>query len=209
MAAQASIWFVDALNKGTLSINNIAIAILDGAQGADKGILDAKLASADLFTKALDTPAEVGGYVGTTAADAGRAFLAGVTTSTAKTAKDADDAITTMPSVANKGNAIILTGGADTLSLTSAVGGTKATDLNDTINAAVAGDWVAGDAINAGFGTDTLNATVALDVTVAADGLKSVEIINITATAAKTVDVANAKDLTQVWDSAFYRRAHG
>lgn len=29
-------FFVDALNKGTLSINNIAIAILDGAQGSDK-----------------------------------------------------------------------------------------------------------------------------------------------------------------------------
>ena len=44
-------FFVDALNKGTLTINNIAIAILDGAQGTDKTVLDNKLTSADLFTE--------------------------------------------------------------------------------------------------------------------------------------------------------------
>ncbi len=48
-------FFVDALNKGTLSINNIAIAILDGAQGSDRTVVDAKIASANAFTTALDT----------------------------------------------------------------------------------------------------------------------------------------------------------
>ena len=40
-------FFVDALTRGTLTINNIAIAILDGALGNDKTIVDAKIASAN------------------------------------------------------------------------------------------------------------------------------------------------------------------
>lgn len=46
------------LANGTLSINNFAIAIHDGAQGADKTILDLKVA-ANAFTGAIDTSAEV------------------------------------------------------------------------------------------------------------------------------------------------------
>ncbi len=41
-------FFVDALNKGTLNIKNIAIAILDGAQGNDKTVSANKVAAADL-----------------------------------------------------------------------------------------------------------------------------------------------------------------
>ncbi len=73
-------FFVDALNKGTLNINNIAIAILDGAQGNDKTISANKIAAADLYTKALDTGSEVVAYSGLAAAAQGRTFVTGVTT---------------------------------------------------------------------------------------------------------------------------------
>jgi hypothetical protein len=194
-------FFVDALNKGTLNINNIAIAILDGAQGNDKAILDSKLASADLFTKAIDTPAEVGAYIGNAAAAAGRAFLAGITTTTPATAAQADTAVAGIVSSGAAGNTVTLTAGADAVSLTGATG-LKTSDLNDTINGTTAGLWAANDSINGGFGTDTLNATIGADVVVAVDGLKSVEIANITSTGGWKVDVANAKDTTQVWNVA-------
>src|SRR5690606_32983585 len=61
-------FFVNALNTGSLNINNIAIAILDGAQGSDKTIVDAKIASANTFTARLDTAVEIGTYVGNDAA---------------------------------------------------------------------------------------------------------------------------------------------
>ncbi|MGL5138759.1 MAG: DUF4214 domain-containing protein, partial [Beijerinckiaceae bacterium] len=71
-------FFVDALNKGTLNIKNIAIAILDGAQGSDKTTSDFKVAAAGAFTTAIDTPIEIGSYSGNAAAAQGRAFITGV-----------------------------------------------------------------------------------------------------------------------------------
>ncbi len=196
-------FFVDALNKGTLNINNIAIAILDGAQGNDKTVLDAKLASANLFTAAIDTPTEVGAYQGNAAAALGRAFLADVTT-TAKTAAQADTAVAGVVSNGASGNTITLTAGNDTVSLTTGPGtpAVKATDLNDTINANAAGDWAATDTIDGGFGTDTLNATIGASVNVAENGLKSVENLFITSTGNWTVDVEKATSAAQVWNKA-------
>ncbi len=85
-------FYSNALANGTLNINNIAIAILDGAQGADRTILDLKLAAANAFTTAVDTAAEVTGYSGTAAAASAQAFIAGVTT-TAPTAAQIDAAV--------------------------------------------------------------------------------------------------------------------
>ncbi len=85
-------FFVDALNRGALTINNIAIAILDGAQGNDRTIVETKIASANLFTAALDTAVEIGAYTGNAAAALGRNFLADVTT-TPKSAAQADAAV--------------------------------------------------------------------------------------------------------------------
>lgn len=69
-------FFVAELEGGRLNINNIAIAILDGAQGADRAIADAKIAAADMFTASLDTPAEVAAYDNPAV---GRQFLDDVT----------------------------------------------------------------------------------------------------------------------------------
>jgi len=198
-------FFVNALNTGALSINNIAIAILDGAQGSDKTIVDAKVASAAAFTAALDTPVEIGTYVGNDAAAQGRAFLAGVTT-TAKTAAEADTAVADIVAKANVGVTVALTaGGANNIVVGTAAGNTS--DKNDTINAtAAANDWApATDLVDGGFGVDTFNATInglaaAGTGKLVANGLKNVEIINIsTVTAASTLDLTEAKQATQVW----------
>ncbi len=62
-------FFSNALSAGTLNINNVAIAILDGAIGSDKTIVDTKIAAANLYTAALDTGPEIVAYSGTAAAN--------------------------------------------------------------------------------------------------------------------------------------------
>ncbi|PZP61742.1 MAG: hypothetical protein DI604_29885 [Delftia acidovorans] len=166
-------FFVDALNKGTLNINNVAINILDGAQGNDKTIVTNKIAAADLFTKSLDTPVEVGSYVGTAAAAQGRTFLTGVTTTVpSQAAVDASIAaiVATPPgSTGTPGLTIALTASDDTISASQANPASKSTAGDDTINGTLsfkASDGAtavvdvqtlnSGDNINADAGTDTL-----------------------------------------------------
>ncbi len=71
-------FFTTALATGQLSINNIAIAIFDGAQNDDIITRDNKVAAADMFTASLDTGTEIVAYQGEVAAQQGRAFLAPV-----------------------------------------------------------------------------------------------------------------------------------
>jgi len=197
-------FFVNALNTGSLNINNIAIAILDGAQGSDKTIVDNKIASANLFTAAIDTPLEVGSYVGNDAAALGRAFLAGITT-TAATQAQAEAAVANVVTESNAGNTIELGGLAEVV--VGKLGDADvSTSRNDTINAAAAGDWVATQRIDGGFGTDTLNATLDGNLTVedgaAGNGsLRNVEILNITADGGAVVlDLEEAVGVQQVWN---------
>lgn len=87
-------FFVQQLTSGAQTISTIAINILDGAVGSDLALVNKKLAAADLFTRALDTPAEVANYSGTAAAQKGAAYLTAVTaTSPTVTSADADTAV--------------------------------------------------------------------------------------------------------------------
>ncbi len=89
-------FFTKGLASGTLKLETLAINILDGAQGADKTIVDNKTTAADLFTKSLDTPAEIAAYNGNAAAELGRAFLTKVTDdkTTIPSQTDVDKAVT-------------------------------------------------------------------------------------------------------------------
>ncbi len=198
-------FFVDALNRGTLSINNIAIAILDGAQGNDRLIVDTKIASADLFTKAIDTPVEIGSYSGNAAAAVGRAFLADITT-TPKTIAQADTAVALLGALGTVGKTdIVLTAGADIVSTTTTNVAFKATDFNDTISTTGTNWDPNADTVDAGFGTDSFNISNAASfASVQVDRLKNVESINVTADGQSSaiLNVASAKELTQVWNSA-------
>lgn len=188
-------FFVDALNKGTLTPQNIAIAILDGAQGADKTIVDTKIAAADAFTAALDTPAEIADYTGTAAAKIGIDFLAPIST-TAPTAAEVTAGVKKL----TEGGTVTLTVGADVVNTTSTTATLKTTNNDDTIDGtANANSFETADKIDGGLGTDTLNASIAAATTPAE--LKSVEKLFITSTNdAATVDLANATGVTQAWN---------
>ncbi|MBB4145849.1 DUF4214 domain-containing protein [Rhizobium rhizoryzae] len=140
-------FFANQLSSGRQTINTIAINILDGATGSDKTIVDNKIAAANLYTAALDTGTEIVAYSGTTAGDAGRAFLQGVTTAVpAQTAVDAAVASMVATAGTNPGSTQTLTTGIDNLT------GTANADTFVGDNATAS----AGDQINGGAGNDTV-----------------------------------------------------
>jgi hypothetical protein len=79
-------FFVGRLQRGEININTVAINILDGAQNQDLAIVNNKIAAANSFTAMIDTPQEIAGYSGNSAAQAGRDFIRTVTTSVPDTA---------------------------------------------------------------------------------------------------------------------------
>ncbi|MBB6182582.1 DUF4214 domain-containing protein [Pseudorhizobium flavum] len=87
-------FYLEELEAGRLNINNIAIAILDGAKGDDLAMVTAKIAAANLFTASLDTGAEIDAYDGASAAAIGRAFIDDVETDDPGTQEEVDSAIT-------------------------------------------------------------------------------------------------------------------
>ena len=86
------------------------------------------------------------------------------------------------------GVTITLVAGADTVSPSAADPAFKSTANNDTIR----GQWDSADLIDGSGGDDTLNATVIGNVTVATNGLVSVETVNATSTAASVIDMDKA-----------------
>ncbi|MEO3388986.1 DUF4214 domain-containing protein [Mesorhizobium sp. CAU 1741] len=198
-------FFANALNSGELTINNIAIAILDGAQGADLDVVNAKIAAADLFTAALDTDTEIALYTGEEAAQAGRDFLTPVVSeATIPTAEAIDDAIENLQNVQFPGNPdVVLVAGADsiTVNLDSANAGVdESTPYDDTITAAV-GTWETGDEIDGGDGVDTFNATVdGTALVLTEDSLVSVEIVNVSVDGgAQALNFEDVSGVEQLW----------
>jgi len=93
----------------------------------------------------------------------------------------------TTPAVV-EGQVFTLTTGTDNFGPTSGVAGNKSTDGNDTFRAVTSGELTSADVINAGGGTDTLNATqtgAAAGVTIK-PLLTSVEVINFTVNSGAT-----------------------
>lgn len=182
-------FFVNALNNGTLNIKNIAIAILDGAQGSDKTVVTNKVAAADLYTKALDTGPEIVAYSGNAAAAQGRTFLSTVK-DTVPTSAAVDTAVAAMVTASNGGGTgttgVTLTlqafgtVNADFISPDQANSAFKTTAGNDTIRGLAAGDFSSADSIDGGAGTDTINAIVGANASINPI-LKSVEVVNLDA----------------------------
>ena len=198
-------FFANALTKGTLNINNIAIAILDGAQGDDKTTVTNKITAADNFTKALDTGTEQAAYTGNTAAQQGRNFLTPVTKdtgtipNTAATDKAIADIVATPGGTTpTTGVVINLTSATDVVATNAANPAFKSTSADDTINGthATVGDNLK---IDAGLGNDTfiIKATAALASS--APTLSGVEKIVVTAdTGAAALALTNASGVKEV-----------
>jgi len=171
-------FFANQLASSRQTINTIAINILDGATGSDLTTVNNKIAAANLFTASLDTGPEIVAYSGTAAGDAGRAFIAGVTT-TVPTQAAVDLAVANLVSSVG-------TNPGTTYTLTTSVDNVPGTAGNDTINAYIdaAGatdTFTAADTINGGAGTDTLNITTDGNAAGALPGatINSVEVFKI------------------------------
>lgn len=83
-------FFVGQLESGKLTINTIALNILDGAAGNDKQVVETKLAAASLFTSHLDLAVEVQAYSGNTAATIVRNFISTINTNHPATPEEVD-----------------------------------------------------------------------------------------------------------------------
>ncbi|MBF0680801.1 MAG: hypothetical protein IR164_17895 [Devosia sp.] len=189
-------FFVNGLVTGEFSINDIAIRILDGAQGSDKTVVDTKIAAANLYTNSLDTTEEIIAYSGNAAAAEGRAFLQGVSTTVPNQAA-VDDAIEDMVGPGGvPGDTYTLTTGVDTL---------LGTANNDTFQAIIDGgatDTVnTFDSVDGAAGNDTLLIVGAGVVPFPANvTIKNVEVVNVgTAAAIANLNSSSFQGVQQLW----------
>ena len=190
-------FFVNELVSGRQNINTIAINILDGAQGADKTVLDNKLAAANLFTSRLDTGTEIVGYSGDAAAAAGRAFIQGVTTTVpSQAATDAAIVNATQSGGGGTGSTFTLTTGVDYADNAGSVrnGGTipstfKFGTSNDTVVASTA-TLQAGDVVSDASTTDEDIAQISAAGATTVTGFTNIENFDVTFSAAGNLTFA-------------------
>ncbi|WP_460451311.1 DUF4214 domain-containing protein [Alsobacter sp. SYSU BS001988] len=204
-------FFANQLATGKMNINNIAINILDGAQGADKTVSDTKIAAANTFTAHVDLGTEIVAYSGDNAAASGRAFLAPIST-TAPTDAAVDAAIAGIVTQSSTGGgtagqtftlqASAAGAAGDTFTPTNSVTANQTTAGDDTFRAdAVADSLQTVDTIDGGAGNDTLNASFTAAATVK-PVVSNVETINLKTTATVTYDAGDTTGATAIWDNA-------
>ena len=180
-------FFVNGLEDGTYNINNIAIAILDGAQGSDADILANKEAAANKFTAAIDTSEEFLAYQGYDAAAAGRAFLADVTADpdTIPTDAEVDAALQALVDTQEPGSTISLTVDIDAPGV-SGPGVDTTGSIGDDTYLANSRTLNPGDVINGGDGNDTIELSLGGNAILADDlndslTTSNVETVQVTA----------------------------
>lgn len=76
-AAGVDFW-VNALNMRYMTIDDMVLRMIDGAQGADAVAYQAKVAVATAFTDRVDTPQEIALYSGKAANEIAAAYIGGV-----------------------------------------------------------------------------------------------------------------------------------
>ena len=92
-AAGLNYWTL-ALDQGTVTVANLALALGAGAQGTDVTALANRVTAATAFTAELGETSEILGYSGAAANAAAKAWLAGVTTDASLAAAIAPAALT-------------------------------------------------------------------------------------------------------------------
>jgi Ca2+-binding RTX toxin-like protein len=193
-------YFVNELNSGRLNINNVAINILDGAQGADKDIVDNKIEAANLFTAAVAADSDaLAGYQGAKGIAAGVKFLAPITAddATVPTQAQVDAAVDAVADgTGSAGEIFTLTAPAN--AITGGVDVVNGTSGDDTIRAVTADSLNNADIIDGGAGFDTLViADVGIEGGLVAPVIKDVERIN-NADAA-TINLTSVTGVQQIW----------
>ncbi|MBB6182425.1 DUF4214 domain-containing protein [Pseudorhizobium flavum] len=156
-------FFTEQLNSGARTINDIAINILDGAQGADRELVDAKIAAADQFTAAVAAdPDALAAYQGEAGIQFGQAFLNQIDEPTDTLT---DEQVQAQVEAYGDGEVVPGVPGTpgDTFTLTASGTGVSGVDNitgtagDDIIRAVDAGSLSTSDTINGGAGFDTLN----------------------------------------------------
>ena len=197
-------YWVAQIDSGTVSQAQAAYQIQTSAGPGDAASVANKLAAAKAFTAQIDTSAELAGYVGTTAASSGRAFLNGVdatpaslaiatSTTTLATSVATATNTTTIPPVTPvtpaTGQTFTLTAGADNFTGTS---------FNDTFTSTIVGGFGTGDVIDGGAGIDTL--TVSGTSAISSAGLKvaNVESASLTSSGSVALDTSSWTGLTSL-----------
>jgi Ca2+-binding RTX toxin-like protein len=129
-------YWTNEVNAGRLTPAGAALAILQGAQNADRTAVDNKLAISAAFLGALDTQAELQGYAGATAATMARAFLGQVYASPESVMNAHSNLDRTIAAASGRGDMLLqladASGTGDSIDLVLAAGG--ATDFR-TIDA--------------------------------------------------------------------------
>jgi len=188
-----SYWTLE-LDRGAVTVANLALALANGAQGSDIEVIANRVTAATSFTSQLDTTPEILAYSGDNANAIAKAWLANVTDAASLATATTPDALNAVvQSVVSggglPGQTFMLTVGADTITGTAG---------NDTIKALTVGtDGTAAttlsafDAIDGGAGNDTLN--------IYSDGTDNTELP--TSATVKNVETINIYNDTVAFDT--------
>lgn len=185
-AAGLAYW-VAQIDSGKISQAQAAYQIQSSAGPGDATAVANKLAAARAFTAQLDTPAEIAGYTGTTAAALARGFLASVDATPASlTTATAPAALTASVAAASNTPTTPTTPavpGPQTYTLTATGDTIAGAPTNDSIISTVAGGFASGDVIDGGAGIDTLTVSTTGAISSAGVTVKNVEIASFTSAA--------------------------
>lgn len=202
-------FYVGELADGNITEGEIALAILNGAQGDDAAVLENRKAVADSFTATVE--AEGKAYEGQEAEDAARALLEGVGASTNPADVDIAGTVAGFPDAdggtgePTDGEMFTLTDGRDAFT------GTEGDDtfmglVGQNQNGASANAFSTGDYINGGEGTDKVEASMVNDNQVdngenlnPAPRTENVEEVYIEALQDVTLDAGRMNSVEQYW----------
>ena len=189
-ASEVAGW-TTALAQGTVNHDYLGITIMRAGLNLPAGtqmrsVLEAKMASADLYSAALAAdPASAQAYTTSSAADSAAAFLATVTTATAATAADASAAVAAMVSGPTVGQTFTLTASTDIADSIFSSRGTIDTTSAFTFSSS-------NETVNAGAGTLSGNDTLIDASTTDADVLNANLIANSGTFTSANVETINA-----------------
>ena len=203
-AAGLAYW-VAQIDSGTVSQAQAAYLIQSSAGPGDAASVANKLAAAKAFTAMIDTSAELAGYVGTTAASSGRAFLNGVDATPASLAA-ATSTTTLATSVATATNTTTtpvtpttpVPTGPQTFTLTAGADNFTGTSSNDTFTSTVAGGFGKGDVLDGGAGIDTLTVNSTGGISSSGAKVTNIESASISSAATLTLDTTDWTGLTSL-----------
>jgi hypothetical protein len=184
--AAGKAYYVDGFNNGTFTAGNIALQILNGAQGDDKVAISDKLAAANEFTRTIDPDLNGSDFQATYSGDAdaaaARGWLAMVTSNPATIPTQGQTTTFIQDNIANPGDPILFP---HTISLTPGPDIINVTDSFKTLVSGVVGTsnnatFTPGDIIN-GNGLTDLRLVVTSSTTAVAETLSKISAVDLVA----------------------------